>query len=72
MSEKKEQAVSLEERFSNIEEIINEMETGDISLDKSFELYKNGLEEIKAANTMLDDMEKAMLVLNEDGSLEEF
>lgn len=64
--------LSLEERFEHIEEIINEMETGEISLDKSFELYKNGLEEIKAANAMLDDMEKAMLILNEDGSLEEF
>ena len=67
-----EKTVSLEERFEHIEEIIEKMETGDVTLDKSFELYKNGLEEIKAANAMLDDMEKAMLVLNEDGSLEEF
>lgn len=64
--------VSLEERFEHIEDIIQEMETGEVSLDKSFELYKNGLEEIKLANAILDDMEKAMLVLNEDGSLEEF
>lgn len=67
-----EKTVSLEERFEHIEEIIETMETGDVSLDKSFELYKNGLEEIKAANAMLDDMEKAMLILNDDGSLEEF
>ena len=67
-----EKSVSLEERFEHIEDIIEKMETGDITLDKSFELYKNGLEEIKAANAMLDDMEKAMLVMNEDGSLEEF
>lgn len=64
--------LSLEERFEHIEEIIQEMETGEVSLDKSFELYKNGLEEIKEANAMLDNMEKAMLILNEDGSLEEF
>ncbi len=68
----KEKTVSLEERFEHIEEIINKMETGDVSLDESFELYKNGLQEIKEANTMLDQMEKAMLVLNEDGSLEDF
>lgn len=67
-----EKCVSLEERFEHIEEIIEKMETGDITLDKSFELYKNGLEEIKAANAMLDEIEKAMLVMNEDGSLEEF
>ena len=68
----KEKNVSLEERFEHIEEIINKMETGDITLDESFDLYKNGLEEIKAANAMLETIEKAMLVLNEDGSLEEF
>jgi len=67
-----EKQVSLEERFGHIEEIIEKMETGDITLDQSFELYKNGLEEIKAANAMLDEIEKAMLIMNEDGSLEEF
>ena len=64
--------ISLEERFERIEEIIRQMEAGDASLDQSFDLYKNGLEEIKVANAMLDDMEKAMLLLNEDGTLEEF
>lgn len=64
--------ISLEERFERIEDIIRQMEAGDASLDLSFELYKNGLEEIKIANNMLDDMEKAMLLLNEDGTLEEF
>ena len=48
------------------------MEAGDVSLDTSFELYKNGLEEIKAANAMLETIEKAMLVMNEEGNLEEF
>ncbi|MBQ8625627.1 MAG: exodeoxyribonuclease VII small subunit [Agathobacter sp.] len=64
--------ITLEERFEHIEDIIDKMEAGDVSLDMSFELYKNGLEEIKAANAMLDDMEKAMFVMNEDGNLEEF
>ncbi len=67
-----EKTVSLEERFEHIEEIIEKMEAGDITLDTSFELYKSGLEEIKAANAMLETIEKAMLVMNEDGSLEEF
>ena len=67
-----EKTISLEEHFKNIEEIVRQMETGDITLDKSFELYKNGLEEIKEANALLETMEKALLVLNEDGSLEEF
>lgn len=68
----KEKNVSLEERFESIEEIIEAMETGDVTLDQSFELYKNGLEEIRAANAILDNMEKAMLKLNENDELEEF
>lgn len=67
-----ERKVSLEERFDRLDEIITQMENSSIGLDKSFELYKSGLDEVKSANEMLDSMEKAMLVLNEDGNLEEF
>lgn len=63
---------TLEEHFSNLDEIIRRMEQPSVTLDQSFDLYKKGLIHIKEANSMLDDMEKAMLVLSEDGSLEEF
>ncbi|MGN0426786.1 MAG: exodeoxyribonuclease VII small subunit [Agathobacter sp.] len=69
MSEEK---ITLEERFLNIENILDQMEKGDISLDQSFELYKKGLGEIKAANELLDTVEKEMLVLTANGDLEEF
>lgn len=69
MSEEK---ITLEERFSNIESILEQMEKGEISLDQSFELYKKGLGEIKAANELLDTVEKEMLVLTANGDLEEF
>ena len=71
MSENKE-TITLEEHFDTIEGILEQMESGEISLDESFELYKKGLSEIKAANESLDLIEKAMLVLNENGELEEF
>lgn len=69
---KNDKITSLEEQFASIEEIIAEMETGGVTLDETFDLYKKGLEQIKTANAMLDDMEKAILIMNEDGSLEEF
>ena len=69
MSEEK---ITLEECFLNIENILEQMEEGDISLDQSFELYKKGLGEIKAANELLDTVEKEMLVLTANGDLEEF
>lgn len=70
MSDSKE--LTLEERFEVLDGIIEQMEASDVSLDKSFELYKQGLNEVKEANEMLEDIEKAMMILNEDGSLEEF
>ena len=39
---------------------------------KIMKKYEPTLEEIKEANAMLENIEKAMLILNEDGVLEEF
>lgn len=62
----------LEERFAKIDSILDAMEDENVTLDRSFALYKEGLEQIKAAGQSLDTIEKAMLVLNQDGKLEEF
>ncbi len=72
MSSKTDNSPTLEERFANLEDIVAKMEDQNVSLDESFELYKKGLDEIKCANEMIQGMEKAMLVLNSDGQLEEF
>lgn len=69
MSDKK---LNLEDHFTNIEEIIEKMESNTSSLDETFELYKKGLDEIKQANQALDKIEKEMLVLNAENELEEF
>ena len=71
-TDNKNEKTGLEERFSMIEDILGKMEDGDVTLDQSFDLYKQGIEQIKAANADLDRIEKAMLVINEDGELEEF
>lgn len=64
--------MGLEERFAAIELILDQMEGENVTLDESFELYKKGMEQMKAANQALDQIEKAMLVMNESGELEEF
>lgn len=58
----------LEERFAKIDAILDAMEDENVTLDRSFALYKEGLEQIKAAGQSLDTIEKAMLVLNQDGN----
>ena len=64
--------MGLEERFAAIELILDQMEDENVTLDESCELYKKGMEQMKAANQALDQIEKAMLVMNESGELEEF
>ena len=64
--------MGLEERFAAIELILDQMEDENVTLDESFELYKKGMEQMKVANQALDQIEKAMLVMNESGELEEF
>nr|WP_308668764.1 exodeoxyribonuclease VII small subunit [uncultured Agathobacter sp.] len=72
MSKENEKTLTLEDRFAHLEQIVARMEDTDVSLDEAFELYKKGLDEVKSANDMVQGMEKAMLVLNSDGQLEEF
>ncbi len=71
MAEKKE-TKSLEETFQGIEEIIEKMEQPDVSLEDSFALYQQGVQELKSCNEILDQVEKKMQVLNVNGTLEDF
>lgn len=71
-TETQEEPKGLEERFAAIEDVLDRMEDTDVTLEESFALYKRGLEELAAAGTMLDEIEKAMLVITESGELEEF
>ncbi len=70
MAENKENTI--EESFEAIEEIITKLESGDISLDDSFALYKAGMEELKNANAKIDQTKKAVMAINKDGSLDVF
>ena len=74
MAEKKEQSLedqSLEEICSDLEQTIKEMEDGEISLEESFSLYQQGVLQLKNCGTILDEVEKKMQILGEDGEIEE-
>lgn len=72
MGQNNENAVpSLEETFLQIEEIIEKMENQEVSLDESFALYQQGVFKLKTCNTLLDEVEKKMQILNAEGEVEE-
>ena len=65
MTEQKEQ--TLEEIFGEMEGLLEALESREISLEDSFEKYKEGMALLKAAGEKIDTVEKAMLVLNDQG-----
>lgn len=70
MSEKKKE--NLEEMFKDLEELIGKMENEEITLEQTFDLYNNGMELLKKCNLSIDEVEKKVLVLDENEETDEF
>lgn len=64
--------MTIEETFAKLEETIAQMETEDISLEDSLKAYEQGMEYIKSCNEAIDKAEKKVLVIRENGELDEF
>ena len=67
-----EQTPSLEELFDNLEEVVDQLENEDVSLEESFRLYNEGMILLKKCNETIDTVEKKVLVLDENGETHEF
>ena len=69
----KEKDLTFEEAIGNLEKIVTELESGELSLDKSVTNFKKGMELSNYCNKLLDDAEKTISVLVEkrDGTIEE-
>lgn len=68
-TEKKE---DLEVMFRDLEEVIEKMENSEVTLEQSFELYDRGMQLLKKCNRTINEVEKKVLVLDEDGETHEF
>ena len=68
---KKEEKLSLEEILEQLEGTIEKLQSGDISLEESFELYKKGMDYVKLCNETTEQVEKKVLMLNQEGTLDE-
>lgn len=62
----------IEEVFSELEEILSRMQDPQVTLQDSFALYEKGVRDIRICDEMLDRIEKRMLMLNPDGSVQPF
>ena len=57
----------LEDNFIELEKIIKQMESGDMTLEDSFSLYEKGMKIVSACNSEIDKVEKQVLKLSRDG-----
>ncbi|MBE5949170.1 MAG: exodeoxyribonuclease VII small subunit [Lachnospiraceae bacterium] len=55
--------LSIEQAFDELNTIMEHMEEDSVSLEKSFELYKRGMELVSMCNNKLDMVEKKIIVL---------
>lgn len=64
---------SFEEALERLEEIVHEMEAGELSLDDTVKLYKEGVELASFCGGKLNDALQQVTILNTslDGQLEE-
>ena len=62
--------MTYEQAVSELEEIISKLESGETSLDDSIALYSRGMELSKFCKDKLDDIEKKISILTQDGSTE--
>ncbi len=68
----KEEDLSLEEAFDQVEETIALLEEEDITLENSFKAYQEGMKLLQYCNEKIDKVEKQVMKINEDGGLDEF
>ena len=63
---------TLESLFSELDQVAAKLESGDASLEESFQLYQKGMEMLKLCNEKIDEVEKKVLILEESGEVHEF
>lgn len=62
----------LEQAFSELEEVLTVLESEDVTLEEAFSQFQKGMNLLKHCNDTIDQVEKKVLLLNEDGAYDEF
>lgn len=69
----KEKEVKFEDKIKELEEIVNELESGEIDLDSSIEKYTRAMKLVGECDEKLKSIEEQVnKIVNENGSLEDF
>ncbi|MFI3171611.1 MAG: exodeoxyribonuclease VII small subunit [Eubacteriales bacterium] len=63
---------SLEVMFQQLEGLLAELESEEVSLEKSFSLYNQGMQTIKKCSETIDTIEKKVQIIDQNGEFHEF
>ena len=65
--------ITFEQALARLEEIVRMLESGSAPLDKSLELFEEGVKLVKMCNSQLDNVEQRIKILskNESGDMTE-
>jgi exodeoxyribonuclease VII small subunit len=72
MEKKAKKKPGLEENFASLEEVMEQLEAQDVTLEEAFRAYSRGMRILKECGDQIDQVEKKVLKLSEGGELEEF
>ncbi len=62
-----EQELSFEQAIDKLEMVVQQLESGDVPIEKAIELFQQGMELAKVCGGKLDQIERKIEVLMEDG-----
>lgn len=62
--------MTLEEMMEALEKCTEKMEAGEMTLDESFVTFKEGMELVRRCNESIDKVEKEVVKLMDDGTVE--
>jgi exodeoxyribonuclease VII small subunit len=68
---KKKQGYDFEQSLTNLEQLVEQMESGELSLEKALETFEQGIQLTRQCQTMLSEAEqKVQLLVDNNGTLE--
>ncbi len=73
MKKEKEEKINFEENIKKLEDIVRELESGNVALDDALTKFNEAFKLSKQCDEKLNEVSEAVnKILNKDGNLEEF
>lgn len=63
-----EKKLSVEESFDMLDRMVEKLESSDVTLEESFQIYQKGMNLLKEVHQTIDGYEKKIQLLNADGT----